>query len=428
MSATEHARDTRRETLFRVAVIVVCAVVTVVAIVLYALKSPTTPDNFTNSFTTASGGHHAFVELLKESGRQVDRESVTLTLPEYNGWSGNTLMLLEPRADFVDQYRSELTELLKQATETHSSVVLVLPKRQYRPLRREGDEQILREEILSIHQAQTLLEMTGLGNSLRVARELTDNVRVKGQAASGANVEATLREPAQVLRPVSTGGWFRQLPSNARVIARTANDDILAVRITADETESRGGLIIVSDPDMFSNRFLNEPGMAAMAMLMLETAPPQGTIVVDEKLHGFSGETSIAYLMLTTPGLWVTLSVLLSLLIFGWRQGTVLRPHSAEVQDRAARLYAIEGLARMLERAGHHGEAMRRILRRSRLLLGQAEVQVHEAGRGTGIVRPPAQGRISIVGSTSEDQLVNVARSVAARRRAGESGGPELWS
>lgn len=418
MTSPDHARESRRETLFRVCVIAVCTLLTGTAIVVYALEDPITPDNYTNSHTGAPGGHKAFVELLRESGREVRREAVRLTLPEYNDWTGDTLVLLEPRPTFVDDFESELEALLEQAAETHSSVVLVLPKRRYTALREEDGERVLRESIHPLHDAQRLLAMTGLNDVLRVARDLSDNVR-----AYAGNEECSLHEPVQVLRRLdSAAAW----PGNLQEVAVTESGDILAVRLVPDPGRTHGGLIVVSDPDFFSNRFLSEPGVADMAMEMLSFAPPHGAIVIDEKLHGFGADTSIAYLAFTTPGLWVTLSVLLALAVFGWRQGTVLRPQSAELQDRDARLYAIEGLARLMERAGQHGDALRRIVRRSRIVLGQGQVQSHEAGRGA--ARLPDTGRISITGSTSEDQLVNIARKVAARKRAGESDSAELWS
>jgi hypothetical protein len=105
----------------------------------------------------------------------------------------------------------------------------------------------------------------------------------------------------------------------------------------------------------------------------------------------------------------------------------VLRPVAAEAQDRAARRYAIEGLGRMLERNGSHMEAVQRIIKRSVLVLGDSGVTVHEAGKGTSMLRA-GEGRVRLEGETSAERLVNIARRVSERKRAGETGGAEVWS
>ncbi len=415
------ANPVRRETIFRVVMVGAFIVTTVIWLVVGIFDAPLVPDNFTNSHSGSPGGHHAFVELLKENGRTVRREAVRLELPEYDAYKGATLMILEPRPEFVDEYPGELENLLKDARDMPSSVVLALPKRAYYPeYEDENGDLVLTEVIFPPDFVDELMRQSGFDRWFKVGHDRRDKVPVLSiENGADRQVSTEIHHPVQVLRPRSE---LSDLPATVEIIAATDRGDAIAVRL-------RGGLVLVSDPDMFSNRFLGEPGMADLALAMLRGAPPKGEIVIDEALHGFGADSSLEYLAATPPGLWVTLSVVLVMLLFGWRQATVLRPIDAEVQDRAERRYAIEGLARMMERTGAHDEAARRIVRRSWLVLGQGVAQVQGAGKATTAIRKGRTGRVvRMSGASSEEKLVNIARRVAHQKRSGETEHSQLWS
>ncbi|MBK8207756.1 MAG: DUF4350 domain-containing protein [Planctomycetes bacterium] len=417
-----------RETIFRVVMVGAFVVTTVFWLVVGIFDVPLVPDNFTNSHSGSPGGHHAFVELLKENGRTVRREAARLELPEYNSYSGATLMILEPRPEFVDEYPGELENLLKDARNRPTSVVLALPKRAYYPeYEDENGDLVLTEVIFPPDFIDDLMRQSGFDRWFKVGHDRRDKVPVvTAYSDRHSQVSAEIHHPVQVLRPLRD---VSDLPANVQVIASTDRGDVIAVRLRGENDGANGGLVLVSDPDMFTNRFLGKLGMSDLAMAMLRHAPPKGEIVIDEALHGFGADSSLAYLAATPPGLWVTLSVILLMLLFGWRQATVLRPIDAEVQDRAERRYAIEGLARMMERTGAHDEAARRIVRRSWLVLGQGAAQVQGAGRVTTAIRKGRTGRIvKMSGESSEEKLVNIARRVARQKRTGETEHSQLWS
>jgi hypothetical protein len=425
-TAADFSKATRRETILRVSVIGLFIGVTLVWLIAGVFQVPLTPDNFTNSYSASPGGHKAFVRLLKDNGREVRADVGRLALPAYTLNDGATRMLLEPRGRYMAEYEGEVEGLLNDAQRIHSSVVLVLPKREYSVEHiADDDKLVLREEVYRPGDHQRLMTESGFDRWFRVARDQRSSVDVLGDGpVSRRRVECTIDEPVQVLRPLIA---LNDLPDNVEVIARTDRNDVIAVRLRVDPTEQRGGFILVSDPDMVSNAWLGREGMADMAMLMLDAAPPRGEIVIDELLHGFGEDASLEYLAATPPGLWVSLSVLLLLGVFAWRQGTVLRPIAAEAQDRAARRYAIEGLGRMLERNGSHMEAVQRIIKRSALVLGDSGVTVQEAGKGTSVLRA-GEGRVRLEGETSGERLVNIARRVSEQKRSGETGGAEVWS
>lgn len=415
--------------MFRVVMVGAFIVTTVVWLVVGIFDAPLVPDNFTNSHSGSPGGHHAFVELLKENDRTVRREAARLELPEYDSYSGATLMILEPRPEFVAEYPGELENLLKDARNRPSSVVLALPKRAYYPeYEDENGDLVLTEVIFPSDFIDELMRQSGFDRWFKVGHDRRDMVSTYSiPTDTSRQITTQIHHPVQVLRPLR--GGLSDLPANVQVIAKTDRDDVIAVRLRSENDYGRGGLVLVSDPDMFTNRFLNEPGMADLSMTVLRDTPPKGEIVIDEALHGFGADSSLEYLAATPPGLWVTLSVILVMLLFGWRQATVLRPIDAEVQDRAERRYAIEGLARMMERTRAHDDAARRIVRRSWLVLGQGAAQVQGAGKATTAIRKGRTGRIvKMSGESSEEKLVNIARRVAMQKRTGETEHSRLWS
>lgn len=408
----------RREERLRLVLVGVFTAVFMGVLVLYFVlaifDTPLQPDNFTNSYSTSPAGHSALVELLRESGREVKPRSGNLRAPDDNGGDTDTLVMLEPGAEFVNEYREEFANLFSSARQQHSSVLLVLPKRDYELADEQPDsgEVVLWESLLPLHDAEQVLNESGFHDWLDLKRVQSPQ---DIQWVDGSALRVRIDSPVQVFRANSS--WGDEL----EVLAETADGDPVVVRWRVNARESSGGVILVSDPDFLSNRFIANPGAGGFCIRIFDETPKRGTIMIDEDLHGFSADASMEYLAATPPGLWVTLSAMLVLLAFAWRQATVLRPRSAEPQDRQERKYAIEGLARMMERTGEHDSAARRILRRSRFVLGTGAAQVQGAGR-TGMIQKGKTGRITrISGGTSEERLIAAARKVAHQKRTGET-------
>jgi hypothetical protein len=418
MNAPDHIAIARREQRFRLLLLGLCGAVIVTWMIVGLFHAPKRPDRFTNSYSGSPGGHLALVELLRDNGRQVRRDAARLQLPEFDSSSGDTLLLLEPGPDFVEAFASEVSSLFEDARKRHSSLIVALPKRHYESVRLDEDGSVVLTEYLHpLADVNSVLAATGFDRWFRVHREDREQTAVTGRIPhTWRDVDSQLHDVAQVLRPLTPG---MSLPANMEVFVGTQQGDIIAVRFGVNEYESLGGLILISDPDMFANRYIAEPGMANLAMLMFERTPTRGTIIIDEALHGFAVDSSLGYLASRPPGLWVSLSVLLLLLVFAWRQATVMRPRSALPQDRDARLYAIEGLARLMERAARHRDAALRILRRS--ALAKDSVLSSEAGKAGASLVQPRITSMGAAGVSEVDQLMIVARRVAAHKRAEDS-------
>ncbi|MCC6464957.1 MAG: hypothetical protein IT463_06405 [Planctomycetes bacterium] len=411
--------STRKETLIRWSVLGVFLLVTAVWMVQAALKGPQFPDNYTNGYSHSPGGHTALVELLRKNGRTVRIQSGDLSLPESGDTSfRDTLVLLEPDAAFIGEFEDEYEDVFAQARSRGGNLVLVLPKYTYEegPAGNAG-EVVLYEDLLPVQDPQLALAKSGCADRLRLKRT-SGPVECEFTPATpgGFKREAvTARREAPVQVFDAPRGW-----GGMEVLATTLDGDALAVRLDGDSHRGKG-IILVSDPEVFTNQHLAEPGAAALAMHIFAHTDTNGTLVLDETLHGYSADASVEYLALTPPGLWVTLAALLLLLLFGWRQATVLRPAEAEPQDRRARVYAIDGLARMMLRARDHHAAAVALHRRAQLLLGRGSTSVQEAGAATKRSNTAVLARLPLHGDeSSEERLVNTARRVLHMVRTSE--------
>jgi hypothetical protein len=320
-------------------------------------------------------------------------------------------VLLEPGPEFVKHFENEFRTLFTTGRETSTSIVITFPLRMYELAdpQPEGEDAVLWESFYYVDEVGSVLEMTGFDRWLGITRKSEQEVTWLGDGTVVA-----FERPLQVFTGAGLSDEFE-------VLAETSEGDPV-VLLHRTESWHRHGVILISDPDMFTNRYIAKPGMAAMAMKVFDRTPSYGALRVDEDLHGFSTDADATYMAVTPPGLWVTLSVLLVLLIFAWRQATVLRPLDAEPRDRQERKFAIEGLARMMQRAGDHHTAWRRLLKRSRLVLGTGGAQVQGAGMGTSAVQKGKTGKLTRPPTGgSEEQLIHAARKVAHQKRTGET-------
>lgn len=416
------ARENRRESIFRWSLVGILLGGTLLWMVYSIFTEPKRPDNFTNSHSYSPGGHRALVELLQRRGREVVRNTSSLKAPKMDGYQGDTLVLLEPIPEYVYDFADDFEVLFDEATRNPTSIILVLPKRWYRISETQDDEDSL-ELIERLHPkaaAEVPLREAGYRNNVALLRVNPQAILAMGnQGYPIENTRTQLDAPVQVfsVKPEGRGRF--------EVLAETENGHPVVLRVRDTDENGRGGVILVSDPDVFSNRFIARDGAAEFAMAVIEKTP-QGKIILDEQLHGFTTDSSVEYLAVTPPGLYVTLSVLVVLLVFAWRQATVVRPARLEQTDRTDRTYAIEGVARMMLRTRDHRGAATRIGRRSYLVLGQGAAQVGGPGSGTDV--RSRTGRLSIDGGEDQlERLMTVAQCVAKLKRTGgtEHGGEE---
>lgn len=408
--------ENRRETIFRWSIIGVLLGGTLVWMLISLFSEPAKPDNFTNSHSYSPGGHRALVELLQRNNREVSRGSTSLKAPRQEGFQGDTLVLLEPIPEYVRESEEAVKLLFADATRQPTSVIMVCPKRWYEyaePDNTAPDDVLsVREFLHPTSAAEVVLRTAGYRRNLALVRVKAQSIHTFGPRGEVAHrTRCQLDGPVQVfsVRPEGRNAYD--------VLAETESGHPVALLVRGTDTNNRGGVVLVSDPDVFTNRYIARTGAAEFVMELFGRTP-HGEIIIDEQLHGFTTDASVEYLAATPPGLYVTLSLVLVLLVFAWRQSTVVRPSRLEAPDRTDRMYAIEGVARMMMRTRDHRGATTRITRRSSLVLGQGAAQVGGPG-GTTAVRTRSTGRISLQGENELENLMIAARKVAHLKRTG---------
>jgi len=433
MSTRPDARlQARRESLFRWSLLVIFGLIALAWLLRGVFEEARIPDNYTNGFSGSPGGHKALVELLKQNQREVRVKGAMLRLPEYDFLKGDTLVLLEPRPAFLDKFEDDARDLFEQSRKRSCSLVFAFPKRFYRYHDTEEDgTEVVHEGLYSRTSLRHVIELTGFGDILDIQRS-------NGGATLRANSNRQSDESArfEIAQPVQTFVWKRPLErlEHSRppeVLLETETGEPVAIRLFPKHLAEQGGVVLISDPDLLSNRWLGQPGAGTLALVLFRSTPRSGTLVFEETLHGFSSEADLENLALTPPGLWVTLSVLALMLLFAWRQATVLRPFAAEAQDRQSRLYAVDGLARMMQRARDHHSAYRALIRRSNIVLGQDPTSIMGAGSSGGDTKVihRTTGRVRHVpGNDDEERLLYAAARVADMMRRGEAEHAEIDS
>lgn len=412
----------RREAVFRYVVMGVVAAITIGWMLRGVLDLPAVPDNYTNGYSHSPGGHSALVDLLQKNGRDVRVKAESLKLPKLDGGRGDTLVVLEPRPEHIEDYEEDLARVFDEARARPCSLVFAFPKRYYEyDVTEEGKEVIIEDEYRR-GAIQKTLDATGLDEMLDIVRTPGAAV-IRPPESTGVETEFEIQGPVQTFlwksRPELSGGKW-----TSETLLETADGSPVAIRLRLPEQYGMGGVVLISDPDLCSNRYIGGKGGGTLALsLFAQTA--DGALIFEETLHGYSTDADLEYLAMTPPGLWLTLSVFLLLLLFGWREATVVRPAQAEDKDRQARLYAVDGIARMMLRARDHHAAYRSLMRRSTLVLGQDPVSVKAEGvRGgdTAMLRGNT-GRIRhAAGADDEERLLNAAAVLAEKMRRDTAG------
>ena len=298
-----------------------------------ALYDP--PSFAPDSFSRSAVGHRAFVELLRALGRPV-----VVSRHRTADKAGEAVVaLLEPRVgpEDADPTRNELLSTVDRASR---KLLLVLPKRGAAP-DPARPRFVASAGLLPPEDAQRLLDVLEI--DARV-------VRPERPAAAwrGALPAPSLEKPQLV---VATG-----------LVPLVASDDgILAGEIRHQDWHT----IVLADPDVLATHGLARGDNAALAVALVERlAGGPLPVVVDETLHGFDQQPSIARELLGFPLVLATASSLLAAGLLAWaalvRFG---RPKPPEPLLRPGKLFLVDSTAALLRHGGHAGHAAAAYLR-----------------------------------------------------------------
>lgn len=350
-----------------------------------ALYDP--PSFAPDSFSRSAVGHRAFVELLRVLGRQVivSRHRTADKAAEA------VVALLEPRVGPEDDTRSGILDAVNGASRR---LLVVLPKRGALP-DPTRPRFVAHAGLLPPEDAQRVLD------ALEIA--------------------------AKVVRPDrSIAAWRGELPAPALDAPQLVTGTDLHPLLSSDEGILAGELrfedwhtIVLSDPDVLATHGLARGGNAALAVALLERlAGGPVPVVVDETLHGFDQQPSIARELLRFPLVLATTSALLAAALLAWaalvRFG---RPRPPEPLLAPGKLFLVESTAGLLRHGGHAGLAAAAYLRAAKDEVVHRLRPPGEAGEaGAWLARfAEARGR-----EASLRELEERVRRLGARGKGGE--------
>ncbi|MDC1142727.1 DUF4350 domain-containing protein [Planctomycetota bacterium] len=414
----------KKDTIFRMVAFGAVILAMLVYLISGALKPPTTPETYGNSYSTSPGGHSALAELLGNNGFEVT-PSIT-ALPEINDpdsrlWNYDTIALLEPDLRISEEFYHEFEVLMDRArTDEDCEILLALPKRGYSLKELEDKTIILEETIHSLGRADSLFQKTPLARYAMLRRDGEDQTLEHLDPRLDIDARTKVSFPRQYFELLVDAG-DPVFENHLEVLISNEDGNPVALRYHPDGAGISGGLIVLADPDILTNRYISKDGAADLSLFLFRELDEGGKVFIDESGHGYAADASIEYLALTAPGLWVTLSVILVLLVWAWRESTVLRPTSAVQRSRGQRKFAIEALGRMMLRARDHAAALIQFRRRSKLVLTGDRTSVRRAGIDGGSAVDGDTSQISRHSVGDPEQAIMLAANrISQQLRTGE--------
>jgi len=248
-------------------------------------------------------------------------------------WPGDLLIVAEPPAEQKDD---EYLQGLLQA----SHVLLILPKWVALPdfSNRHWAKQVAR---LPSENADDILHIVAAHGSTRIVE------REIGWKENRFGGEARLAQP----QLMTADGLTPIIESNLGVLLGEAD-------------ESYGRLWVLSDPDLISNQGLKRGDNAMIAVAMVqELLPRNGSVIVDEVIHGFRREPSVWRALFEFPIIIITVNALAAVVVLVWAAtGRFGSPIPSEPPLKAGKTTLIGNAAGLLLFGGHAAEILGRYL------------------------------------------------------------------
>jgi hypothetical protein len=350
-----------------------------------ALYDP--PSFAPDSFSRSAVGHRAFVELLRALGHPV----IVSRHRTAEKAGDAVVMLIEPRVGPEDSPRQGIAEGVNDAARR---LLVVLPKRGAFPDPVQP-RFVAWAGLLPVEDAQHVLDALGL--------------------------EAKVTRPDR-----SIGAWRGELPAPALDKPQLVTSPRLRPLVAADEGILAGELVVegwhtvvLADPDVLATHGLAQGENAALATALVDRLS-RGSLplVVDETLHGFDQQPSIARELLRFPLVLATASVLFAAAVLAWaalvRFGRAAAP---EPLLAPGKLFLVDSTAALLRHGGSAGHAAAAYLRAAKDEIAHRLRPPGETGETDAWVARVAQARGRGGHLREAEERV---RRLGARRKGGE--------
>ncbi|HEY6006342.1 MAG TPA: DUF4350 domain-containing protein [Anaeromyxobacter sp.] len=350
-----------------------------------ALYDP--PSFAPDSFSRSAVGHRAFVELLRALGHPVivSRHRT----PEKVGDAA--VMLVEPR---LGPGESPRQGILEEVNESAHRLLVVLPKRGALPDPMQP-RFVAFAGLLPLEDAQRILDALAIEAKV---------VRPDGPVATwrGELPAPTLDKP--------------QLVTSTRLQPLVASDEgLLAGEIVVEGWHT----VVLADPDVLATHGLARGDNAALAAALVDRlAGGALPLVVDETLHGFDQQPSIARELLRFPLVLATASALLAMGLLAWaalvRFGRASAPQPLLGPGK---LFLVDSTAALLRHGGGAGHAAAAYLRAAKDEIAHRLRPPGETGETDAWVARVAEARGRGAHLREAEERV---RRLGTRRKGGE--------
>lgn len=374
----------------------------IIGAILVALSVPTlalwlfwdpSPDQVRpspSSFSPAAPGSLALYELLAELDWPVSRGRARVADPG----QGLLIAMLPSPSDDLDSRR------VARITQAERSLI-VLPK--WNDVGQmsvgQGNEKNWSTRLTRVAADRIESQLESFEHNLSVLKK---NQPVEYRPAAGLPVSITLptitiSEPQLLAKSLDVEPWIE------------TDDGVLLGKALFSEGEQW----ILSDPDLLNNRGLDDSGHAVLAIdLLNELRSMDRPIILDEVLHGYERDPSLARILTEPPLLYVMIQIGVWIALAVWaglaRFSLPVEPHAGH---RGGRELLLKNTAELLEYGRQGPTAVRPYLRYA----------IQEVARASGIDR---QGTRRLSGDTISEKNIRTQLDAAGRS---EQSVEELW-
>lgn len=290
-----------------------------------------------NSFSYSAVGHKAFIKLLRSQGYNIQISQMK-SEDKLDGQTSNAFLLEPPTTKVGIDRIEELTGI--------GPSLLVLPKRNSMadPL---STSKIINHSLKATKQIESLIRQ--FDNSSTIIRPEEPNEEWAFEV--GPNQPPEISQ-LQLIKS-----------ENIHPLIHTSDGTLLGYYL---HEYTDAPVYVLSDPDFIENHGIGDGWNADIIIAIAEEISRGNTsIVVDEVLHGFKMNPSLARNLFKPPLLTATLTALLALTFFLLAYTKRFGPiWPRQKQSNDSKAIFIANSARLLLAADREGEALRRYMER----------------------------------------------------------------
>ncbi|MGE0551099.1 MAG: DUF4350 domain-containing protein [Kofleriaceae bacterium] len=292
-----------------------------------------------DSYSVSAIGHRGLSELLT----RLD-VPVVLSRADSGQKAKNGLLIVAEPTVTDDDSRDRLAALVRAAPRT----LLVLPK--WYGQNELGNVWIADADFIPVGEVEPVLAAVGL------TTELVRHGRPVAWTVEAGGAPPKIREP-QVLKPAEQLSSYAQDP-DANVLV-----GVITLTDRFDDEQLISELWVLSDPDVLNNYGLRDPANVRFTVELIDRLREGGPVVIDETIHGYAQQPSLARTLLRFPLVLATMQVLICAVFAVWAAMVRFGPRKPSAPPIApGKDFLVRNTAALLHYGGHHSHALHRYL------------------------------------------------------------------